>query len=464
MTHKLLTEIASTDSKNEKISILKRESDAKNTEFFNGLMYAFNPMQTFGVKQIPDRVGVDGPGLPFIMFKTLADALIRRTVTGHAALDAIDQMMSQATNAEWNGWYKRILQKDVKSGFSEESVNKAVSLEYQIPIFKSQLAKDCVDEDGNVDESELKGKKLLDTKLDGMRVLSLCYPAGKVDQFSRNGKELVNFGVIKGQISSVVSSFSEPMVLDAEVMSKNFQDLMKQARRKTDVQADDSVLNLIDIIPLREFVTGVGTVKQRKRLETLHAWYEEHADKLPNVAVLGYEEVDLDTKVGQARLYEINAIALAAKAEGIMLKDPDAVYECKRSKNWQKMKPFIEESLTATDVEEGKIDSKFEGTMGAVVFEGIVDGKKVKVNCGGGWSIKQRAQIWADFTGKPVNWQKKEKGKWVTYTEKPTGNSVIGMIGEIRADALTKAQDSEIWAMRFPRFKVWRGNMVGEKL
>ena len=102
--------------------------------------------------------------------------------------------------------------------------------------------------------------------------------------------------------------------------------------------------------------------------------------------------------------------------------------------------------------------------MGAIVFGGEVDGKTVKVNCGSGYSIQQRAQIWADFTGKPVEWKKKVKGKWQTIVEQPTGTQYIGMVGEVRADALTKSQDSDTWSMRFPRFKCWRGFEAGEKL
>ena len=297
-----------------------------------------------------------------------------------------------------------------------------------------------------------------------MRVLTIAYPSGKVDQFSRNGRELVNFTVIKDQVSKSVSSFSEPMVLDAEVMSKNFQDLMRQARRKTDVQADDSTLNLIDIIPLREFLSGKGTVKQLDRTQQLHKWYAENADAMPNVSVLGYEIIDLSTTEGDTRLSEINKAALAAGAEGIMLKDPDAVYECKRSKNWLKMKPFIEESLKVTSIEEGKADGKFVGTMGALVCEGIVDGKRVKVNVGGGFSIGIRAQIWADFIGAPVSWQKKVKKQWVTITEQPAGTNCIGMIAEVRADCLTKSDDNTEWSMRFPRWKRWRGFVAGEKI
>jgi len=468
----VLAELTATDSKTEKQAIIAREAAAKNDDFFKGIRLAYDNMITFGVKKVEEkptpRASEAAPkGLDPVKFFELCNKLAMRELTGDAAQVAINYAMNQATKDEWNGWYRLVLIKDLKAGFSESTVNKVCEKAfptYAIPVFECQLAKDCVDDEGNVDESLLNGKKLIDVKLDGMRVITIVYPSGKVDQYSRNGKELLNFGVIKQQIAKNAIFFAEPVVLDGEVMGASFQDLMKQARRQTDVAADDSVLNLFDIITLKEFLAGIGTHKQIDRTYSLNAWYEKLADSMPNVTVVGTEMVDLDTKEGQARLLEINVAALAGKYEGIMLKDVDALYESKRSKNWLKMKPFIEESLTAIDVEEGKADSKFVGTMGAIVFAGVVDGKKVKVNVGGGYSIKDRAQIWADHTGKPVTWQKKEKGKWVTYTETPSGNKVVGMIGEVRADALTKSDNKDEYSMRFPRFKTWRGFAAGEKL
>lgn len=465
----VIAEIRADNSRLVKEGIVLREALARNTEFFEGCKLAFDSMITFGVKQVPEKTDEDGGGLDWGTFINTTMLLRNRDLTGHAARDAILNLITQATCVEWNEWYRLILIKDLKAGFGESTINRVVRKkfpQYEIGVFECQLAKDCVDEDGNVDESELKGKKILDTKLDGMRTLSLCYPNGQIDQFSRNGKELVNFTLIKNQLSKVIiaSKLEEPVVLDAEVMSKSFQDLMKQSRRKSDVQTDDAVLNLIDLVTLREFRAGKSDFKQSQRLEMLHNWYNKHHEDMPNVSVLGYEIVDLDTQAGRDRLLEVNRLALVAKAEGIMIKDPDAFYECKRSKNWLKMKPFIEESLTVIGVEEGKPDSKFVGTMGALVVGGMVDGKNVKVNVGGGYSIKQRAQIWADYTGQPVTWQKKEDGKWVTYTEKPSGTEIIGMIAEVRADALTKSENKDEWSMRFPRFKRFRGFELGEKL
>ena len=467
----VLAALTATDSKTEKQAILAAEAAAGNDDLFKGIRCAYDPMITFGVKKVeakpakranePEPKGVDP-----VKFFELCHKLSMRELTGDAAQVAIGFIRNQATQEEWDGWYRLVLIKDLKAGFSESTVNKVCEKDfpqYAIPVFEVQLAKDCVDEDGNVDEALFHGKKIVDCKLDGMRCITIVYPDGKVDQYSRNGKELLNFGKIKDQIAKNAIFFAEPMVLDGEVMSASFQDLMKQARRQTNVQADDSVLNLFDIITLREFQSGKGEHKQVDRTYSLQTWFEKLQDSMPNVTVVGCEMVDLDTEAGKTRLLEINADALAMKLEGIMLKDPEAVYECKRSLNWMKMKPFIEESMKVVDCEEGKADSKFAGTLGALVCDDIIDGKRVRVHVGGGYSIKLRAQLWASFTGKPVSWQKKEKGKWVTYTEQPETNPV-GLIAEVRADALTKSENKDEWSMRFPRFKTFRSNKKGEKL
>jgi len=463
----ILQKIAADSSRLAKEQLIRQQAQAKHAEFFNGLTLAYSSTVTFGVKQLPERCGSPGPGVSWQQFQQLADQLRTRKLTGYAARDAVVNFAGQCTNEEYNGWYRLILMKDLKADFSETTVNRVCKKdfpEYVIPVFTCQLATDCVDDDGMVDESLLHGRRQIDTKLDGIRVLSVVYPDKIVDQFSRNGKELLNFTVIKSQLAEVSGHFTEPMVLDGEVTSKNFQDLMKQARRKSDVQADDSVLNLFDMIPLKDFMTGRYDVKQSVRSERLKMWYGAMQQHLPNVSLLSYEEVDLSTVAGRQRLDEINKLALAVKAEGIMLKDPNAPYECTRSKNWLKMKPFIEVSLVVESVEEGKPDSKFVGTMGALVCTGTVEGKSVRVNVGSGFSIKQRAQIWADYIKQPVSWSQKVKGRSQTYVENPQGGSVVGQIVEVRADCLTKSTDRDEWSLRFPRFKTFRGFAAGEQL
>lgn len=427
--------LESHSSRNNKEAIIEAEARAGNDVFFEGVRLALDPMITFGVKKVPKHGGPDGQGLPWSGFRALADSLAKRELTGDAAKRAIELALSCATQSEWNDWYMRILQKDLRAGFSESTVNKVtkkINPAYMIPVFECQLAHDSANH-----ESKVCGKKLIEVKLDGVRVLTIVYPNGQVNQYSRNGKELVNFGHVKEQFEKVSTGLTEPWVFDGEIMSSSFQDLMKQVHRKSDVQANDSVLNLFDCIPLAMFKTGKWNFKQTDRSAHLSKFVETHREVLANVQVVGQELVDLDTEAGQKRYREINAQAIAGGYEGIMLKDPNAGYECKRSVAWLKLKPFIEVTLGVTEVEEGT--GKNEGKLGALVCTGVDDGKDIRVNVGSGLSDEQRSDIWSDRT------------------------SVIGQLVEVRADAVTQNQDGT-YSLRFPRFLRFRGFEAGEKL
>ncbi|NBR62469.1 MAG: ATP-dependent DNA ligase, partial [Actinobacteria bacterium] len=150
---------------------------------------------------------------------------VTRNITGNMARDFIHHLMLASTQDQWNLWYRRILIKDMRCGVSEKTVNKAVERDFpnfRIPVFGCQLAHDSVNH-----ESKLSGRKLVEVKLDGVRVITVVHPDGRVDQFSRNGKELVNFSHIKSQFHAVAEHLPEAMVFDGEVMSSSFQDLMR---------------------------------------------------------------------------------------------------------------------------------------------------------------------------------------------------------------------------------------------
>jgi DNA ligase-1 len=348
-------------------------------------------------------------------------------------------MMKSATKAEWNGWYRRILIKDLRCGTSEKTINKVVEkkyAQYAIPVFGCQLAHDSANH-----ESKVSGKKLIEVKLDGVRVITIVRSDGRVDMFSRNGKELANFPHIAQQISNVIqlkgSSKSMDVVLDGEIMSSSFQDLMKQVHRKDNVEAGDAVLNLFDVLPLEDFEKGIYDKDQTTRSSMIKFWVEQNQHLIPNVTYVANELVDLDTAEGQTRYKEINAKAIEGGYEGIMLKDPAAGYECKRSVAWLKLKPFIEVSLTVVAVEEGT--GKNIGKLGALVCEGVDDGKTIRVNVGSGLTDEQRDSFWK------------------------LKSDCVGMVAEVRADAVTQNQDGS-YSLRFPRFKSFRGFESGEKL
>jgi DNA ligase-1 len=224
--------------------------------------------------------------------------------------------------------------------------------------------------------------------------------------------------------------------LDGEIVSSSFQELMKQVHRKDDVQAQDARLMLFDIIPLSEFKAGRSVMGQRRRsnlLKTLKPVF----DKIGHIDIIPQEEVDLGTYVGELQFKQFNKDAIDKGFEGIMIKDPEAKYECKRSTSWLKQKPFIEVSLAVNNVEEGT--GRNEGRLGALICEGEDDGRTISVNVGSGFSDADRDEFWSN---------RKE---------------LHGQIVEVRADAITQNQDGS-YSLRFPRFLRFRGFTAGEKI
>ena len=394
-------------------------------EFTVGLQYALDSLVTFGVQQVPFSEA-DGKGLLDKEFYAVADKLVARELTGHAARDAIQELCDTATNEQWNDWYRRILIKDLRCGVSVKTVNGVAPK--TVPVFGCMLA-----HDGAKHPKKIKGECLVEYKYDGVRVIAIVQN-GSATLYSRNGKLLTNFPHIEEALSHKAYN---NMVFDGEVMSEDFQTLMKQVHRKEGAQTQDAYLALFDVLDLDEFQAGKGklTANERKeQLEILTPYFNGNV-----IRVVDYTTVDFDTEEGHATFDAMNKEALEKGYEGLMIKPASAIYECKRSHAWLKVKPFIEVTLSVVEVEEGT--GRNEGKLGALVVEGEDDGKFFHLNVGSGLTDENRE----------VFWEHKDK--------------LIGQLVEVRADAATKSQDSEdVWSLRFPRFKTFRGFEVGEKL
>lgn len=434
----VIKKLESDNSRLFKESVIEQEIKNNNTVFFEGCQMALDKLHVFGVKQVPESTK-DGPGCSWEQFKELARKLNNRTATGHAARDLIQFHMDIATQDQWNNWYRRILIKDLKCGVSEKTINavakKSKKPEYMVPVFSCMLAHDSANH-----EKKLIGKKLLDYKLDGVRVLAI-YDADtdSVAMYSRNGKQFHNFGHIEKEIvDTLASKFTESMVLDGEMVSSSFQALMKQVHRKDNVEATDAKFALFDVLTLKEFKQGksnLGCWDRHQQLQDLLA--DAKADS--NMFVVDKVECDFDTEQGQKTFKEYNATAIEKGFEGIMIKDRNAPYECKRSHYMLKAKPFIEVSLEVVATEEGT--GRNAGKLGALICEGTDDGKFIKVNVGSGLTDDNRDEFWTN----------KDK--------------LVGQIVEVRADAITKNQDADNeWSLRFPRFLRFRGFEAGEKI
>ena len=423
---KIIKELESDNSRLFKESVV--ENNLNNLDFQEGLSMCLDPLVTFGVKQIPESEQ-DGDGLKWDDFKKDVDLLIERERTGHAARDLIIDLMSSAKKDQWNDWYRRILIKDLRCGVSEKTVNnvaKRMDLEFRVPIFSCMLA-----HDGAKHPKKIKGDCLVEYKYDGVRVIAIV-KNGKATLYSRNGKIFHNFPHIENALSKPEYN---NIVFDGEVMSDDFQALMKQVYRKSGAQTDDAYLALFDILPLKEFNEGKSKLSSIERKEELNKLSKsfENAIKL-----VDYEVINFDKKNGQDKFASMNKEALEKGFEGLMIKPNDNYYECKRSHAWLKIKPFIEVTLKIIDIQEGT--GKHSGKLGAFHVEGDDDGKFFSLSVGSGLTDEEREKFWAS----------KDK--------------LIGRLVEIRADAITQSIEGEHYSLRFPRFKNFRGFKKDEKI
>jgi len=430
-----------------KEQIIRDAWESQCFEFFMGARLVYDKLVTFGVKKVPtyDKVagdlGIVG-SLFWQEFYQTADKLKKRELTGGAALSGIEDLIRNATEEQWDGWYRLILLKSLKCGITEKTIN-GVLKEYGkeaeafiIPTFTCQLA-----QDSKKHPKKMVGDKFLDVKLDGVRILAVLDAVSKqVTLFTRNGHINTNFANIEDRFKAIMPHLTESVVVDGEMVSRNFNALMKQIRRKVDVDTDDAHFATFDIIPLNEFLNGRCEMTQWEREERIKKFctdyksaFDEFIYHVPKI------RVDLSTDEGQDILAEFNKQALYGGYEGIMIKDPNAPYVCKKSFLWMKLKPTITVDLIVTGTEAGDPDKQFANTLGALICEGVLDdGRRITVNCSGGLSVAQRDEFWE------------------------ARDSIPGHIAEIKADCVTVDKDGN-FSLRFPRFVRWRDIEPGEK-
>lgn len=432
-------ELQSSDSRLHKERVIEKALMAANLGsvdaqcFLFNCYAAYNPYWTYNIRQVPETRDIQNQANPWTLFWSLLEALRTRSVTGGNARAAVEEISQRFDSEEWNGMARRVLIKDLRCGISEKTLNKVLGRsQWRIPVFTCQLALDSDNHPG-----KMQGRKRLEVKLDGVRVLAMVTQNGTT-LYSRNGKVFENFAQIQEAIEANRAAFrlDYPFVLDGEVVGASFQKLMRQARRKNDAQTQGMVYHVFDIVPLKEFEKGRHRMALSDRLEMLDRARAsfQHSDCLK---IMSGITVDLNTSAGHDQLRRYSRDAVKNKFEGIMIKDLDAHYVCKRSDAWMKWKPTLTVDLKVVGMEEGT--GRNAGRLGAFICEGEDDGRNIHVNVGGGFSDSDRDSFWS------------------------SKSRIIGHLVEVEADAVTQNQDGS-WSLRFPRFLRFRDFEAGVKI
>lgn len=495
--HSLIEDIAATSSRVEKERLVQILAASEIGRFM--LEWAYNPFITFGIKPALTESG-DKFKIEFkpSLVEDLLRRLSTRELTGHAAEREIAEVM-QAFDTKSGYLLFLILSKDLKCGIAETTINAAVP--GMIPTFSVQRAH-------TYEPKRIQHGFKAEYKLDGNRNTFLIQK-GNGGFFTRTGKRVqpLDFMVEPLIKAALYATSKDPeltvlmlggntsrrehlnFMLDGEAMMGLFEDT--GALRRKDVDAVGAELHLYDILSYDDFnaVGSVGPVlHERRRLLTKFVTLAKEAlaaTKTPDLVQLVPQFYVNDDEQVQGLFQKARAKTLASylargdaekeaallkttidKAtgkpkvlEGIVVKNPNAQYEKKKSHAWLKLKAEETEDLRITGAYPGEPHTKYENCLGGLQ----VDYKGVPVNVGGGLSDEERLGLWEywqkDLANGTLEMQPVANGKKLfVYT--PNAGYAPELVGRlIEVEFMEVTPDG---SLRHPRYIRFRDDKDGE--
>lgn len=448
--YEVISLLEGTSSKTGKEAIVTQAFHDGCFEFFLGAQLAYDKRVTFGTKTVPDHktLPVIDTSLTFADFIVLSDMLRKRHVTGGDATTAMEVTAEHCDAQMWEGFYKRVLMKDLRCGITDSTINKALKAiaktdktaeQYLVPVHTCQLAHPC-----EKYASKMTGEWTLDLKLDGVRINAECDIDEKtVTLMSRNGLIKENFPHINKLLEErLLPKLTRSVMVDGEMTAKDFKAIMSQLNRKTGVDTGDMNFAIFDCIPLDDFRAGKCALPQKERDKATQWAVRTIADD--HIYYIEKETVDLDTPEGIARVDEFHEQATLAGFEGTMIKDPNAPYVTKRSPAWLKKKPWVTVDLQVLECKLGDAGKKYENTLGRIDCAGLdaEQGKFIRVDVGEGTKGSMPDRV------RDLLWSIR--------------HLLVGLTVEILAHEISKDKDGN-YSLRHARLVTFRSDKDGTK-
>lgn len=361
---------------------IPRLATALECEVFGKVMnYCYNPFVTFGIKKLPEATC--GTSEFDLTTWTLLDKLAAREWTGNQAKEMITQQLSQLCEASGQ-LLRRIILKDMRAGFTANSVNKAKP--GHLPAFDVMLAH-------KYEPKRIKDKKVrVETKFDGVRCLSIAHPGAKPRFFSRTGKEFSGFDHLSDQLMAMIVRNATihslwqrfGIIFDGELMAADgkFNSITGDVHATKREKSGLANFFLFEVLPYDVLAKGIDSTPYERRRQRLEGFYQLRTEGEANIVLAPSYIAETDEDI--RRLFEKE---LERGGEGVIVKPLDGPYECKRSYSWLKVKDENSADLLVTGLFEG--EGKYKGKLGGL----ICDFNGVEVRVGGGFSDKQREEL-----------------------------------------------------------------------
>jgi DNA ligase-1 len=337
------------------------------------LSICFDPFVTTKLHklQYEDRDCKENPQL-FQEFTSLCETLKKApAINDHLRSVAERLVESTGYHIELKKVFAKVLTKRMNIGIGAKMINKAVGKEL-IPDPSLMLAEDdhkVLDKWDSI---------VCEEKYDGVRVI--CVVENRNPKFyTRAFNELDSrfLSRIANQILELSHGIDgiffdgELTDLDRKSVSGKVTQMMKGSPKES--IGDDLLFNIFDVEPTTTIKDGKGTSIYTTRRALLEQFFKDKS--FGNIKIA--QKWEAKTKDELMPIYEQ---IVANGGEGVIMKDPFHVYECKRSKSWIKFKEVQDCDLVVTGWYPG--EGKREGFIGGFMCKDLSGQYEVKVGSG----------------------------------------------------------------------------------
>ena len=276
--------------------------------------------------------------------------------------------------------FKGVLLKDLRLGLNVKSLAKIWPETFAKP--EVMLAKKY--------EGKTPNAPYYSRKLDGNR----CYWMNG-DLYSRTNKKFSRPPI--QHILDQLSSFPRDFVLDGELIYF-YPDFKEDFQKTVSLVSKDEYTSgceyisyvLFDIIPKSEFLEKNCKIPFKKTysalLDNFNCYSEPSRNGIMNTKLANIKVVE---QVSEAHLPELQKMVKDNNFEGIMIRDSEKPYECKRTSALQKIKKMEDAEFKIVGFEIGS--GKYANTLGSIIIE-LETGEQVGV--GSGFTEEARDNIW----------------------------------------------------------------------
>lgn len=392
--YNIIKQLREDNSRLGKIAILKK--NINNNILRDVFKATYHPYIQYYIRKIPEYK----PEGVFSLKLALCglDVLSERKKTGNAGIAYLKSMLETLSKSDAE-ILECIIQRDLKCGVTTKTINKVWSdlvPEYPVMLCEPMNEKNI---------KKMSWPAIVQTKMDGLRANVIVSKKG-VEVRSRNGKLIEIDDDFKNQFEDC-----DEGVFDGELLCKDKykkilsrkvgNGIINKAVKGTITEAESKMITMTvwDYIPLDDFYRGYCEMPYSERMKyidnNLKAGRDRNADFKMRCYFLKNHKVQNLNCANKLFQKELDA-----GNEGIILKDPNGIWENKRAKHQLKFKAENEADLKIVDTVEGT--GKITGMLGALVCESR--NGNLKVNVGSGFSEEQRKEYWNEnLVGKIVS-------------------------------------------------------------